>query len=118
MQETIIRLLSKIYYEFGDVYKHIFSFYNNEYNRDDDKLENFIKCCQNHNILNNPYELLYFLDTMGIKLAVMPIINTNEWTYRIYTEKDVLISDNYGTRSEAFLVGLEECFLIYKKYIK
>jgi len=113
MDTDIIKILSNIFYDMGDTHKQIVSFYERE-NTDYINLEQFIKICEKNNIINNPNELLNFLDSVDIKLGILPMLNSpNEWTCRIYYDNNIIISGEYFSRKEATLIGIEKSFYLY-----
>lgn len=109
----IIKILSNIFYDMGDTHKKIVIFYEKEYT-DYITIEQFIKICDKNNIINNPSELLNFLDSIDIKLGILPVLKSpNEWTCRIYFDNNIIISDEYSSRKEATLIGIEKAFYLY-----
>jgi len=116
----IVKLLTKIYFDTGDAPNHIVSFYEKENisNVTDINAEKFVKICEKHLILNEPSILFKFLDFMNIKIAIFPVVNTDEWSYRIYNEKDIIINNEFTSRNEATLEALESAFYLYQKKLK
>jgi hypothetical protein len=114
MEQDIIKILTKIFFDMGDIYRHIYSFYDKERLENDYvNIEKFIKLCEKNNILTNPCVLFSFLDTMNVKVAIMPVVNTNDWNFRIYSDTGIHISDTFTSRNEATLNGIETAFFTY-----
>ena len=111
-----IKLLTKIFYDFGDSHKHIITFYEKE-PVNHANLEKFINICGKHYILNEPSILFHFLDFNDIKVAVHPVINSDEWGYRIHYGKQVKIYNDYSGRVDATIGALEAAFALYYETI-
>ena len=116
----IIKLLTRIYFDTGDVPNHVVSFYEKENigNVTDINVEKFVKICEKHFILNEPSVLFNFFDFMDVKIAIFPVINTEQWCYRIYNGKEIIIFNDYLNRKEATFGAIETAFYLYSKKLK
>jgi len=116
----IVKLLTKIYFDTGDVPNHIVSFYEKENisNVTDINAEKFVKICEKYFILNEPSILFQFLDFMNIKVAIFPVVNSDEWCYRIYDGREIIIMNEFTSRNEATLGAIELAFYLYQKKLK
>ena len=113
----IVRLLTKMYFDTGDVHSHIVSFYEKE-RVENLNAERFVKICEKYLILNEPSVLFRFFDFMNIKIAILPVVNSEEWCYRIYYDKEITIISDFTSRDEATLSAIEAAFYIYFKKLK
>lgn len=117
----IVKLLTKIYFDTGDVPKHIISFYERENIKgdiNDVNAEKFVKICEKHLILNEPSILFRFLDFMNIKVSILPVINSEDWSFRIYNGKEIIVLNDFKSRTEATIEAIESAFYIYSKKLK
>jgi hypothetical protein len=116
--DDIIRLLNTIFFDMGDVHMHIYSFYNKEHMPIENgaiTLKTFIKTCERNNILTSPSELFSFLDMMDIKVAIFPAVSSSEWSFRVYHDNEINISDGFSSRKQATVKAIETAFVIYHK---
>lgn len=72
----------------------------------------FQKFCNKNYIDVCPSLLFYFFDTINIKIAIMPMLNTDMWSCRIFTDKRIMISEHYS-RKDAELEGLNKAIDLY-----
>lgn len=117
----IVKLLTKIYFDMGDVSKHIVYFYESEIitvNDMDINSEKFVKICEKNLILNEPSILFKFLDFINIKVAILPVVNSEDWGFRIYNGKEIIIFNDFKSRSEATIQAIESAFYLYSKKLK
>jgi hypothetical protein len=110
----MVKILTKVYYDMGDTYNHILSFYEKE-GVTDINAEKFIKVCEKHLILQEPSMLFKFFDFMNIFIAIFPVMKTNEWSFRIYNGKNIVILNDFIGRKEATISAIESAFNLYYK---
>jgi hypothetical protein len=66
-----------------------------------------------HNIESNPCFLFRFFDRANIKIAIIPVIQSEDWSYRIFNKDNILMMNDYTSRNEATLASLERAVIIY-----
>ena len=73
----------------------------------------FQKFCNKHYIDVSPSILFEFFDSISIKIAVMPTIDNEYWSCKIFTSNGIVIMNDFNSRKEAILGGLDKAFYIY-----
>jgi hypothetical protein len=78
----------------------------------------FEKFYKKNNIDMNPCRLFDFFDEKKIKIAIMPVSNTEFWSGRIYLYDKIISMNDYVSRKDATIGALERAIIIYneKKY--
>lgn len=111
---SIIRLMNRIYMT-PKLCCDIILFYNKlivDYSVV--RRETFIGICRENHLDIYPSLLFNFFDSIGIKIAILPINNTEFWSSRIYHDGSVTISSDYVGRSEATIGALEWAIVFYE----
>jgi len=74
----------------------------------------FDKFCKRNNIDTHPCILFNFFDEKKIKIAIIPVGNTEFWSGRIYHQNEITSMNDYTSREESTLGTLEKAIKIYK----
>jgi len=75
--------------------------------------EVFHKIMMKYHVDLCPTLLFEFFDTVGIKVAIIPVGKTEFWSSRIYQDESTSVSNDYISRNEATLGALELVIHIY-----
>lgn len=73
----------------------------------------FEKFCNKHYIDVSPSILFEFFDSINIKIAILPLNNTDFWSCRIFTPNGIIILNDFYNRKDAILGGLDRGVYIY-----
>jgi hypothetical protein len=72
----------------------------------------FEKFCNKNYIDVCPSLLFDFFDTINLKVAIIPSHDSDSWTCRIFTPKNIIINE-YESRKDATLNGLNKVIDLY-----
>lgn len=75
----------------------------------------FEKFYKKNNIDMNPSILFEFFDEKRIKIAIMPVSNTEFWSGRIYLSEEIISMNDYVSRQDATIGALERAIIIYNE---
>ena len=73
----------------------------------------FEKFCNKNYIDVSPTILFDFFDSINLKIAIIPVANTDNWSCRIFTPKNIIILNEYYNRKEATLEALNRVIDLY-----
>lgn len=68
-----------------------------------------------HNIDSNPCMLFDFFDNKNIKIAIIPVSNTQFWSNRIYLKNEIISMNDYMSRYDATIGALCKAINIYNE---